>query len=144
MPRFPTNFVDDLKAHADILQVIHGVVPLKKSGSTYKGLCPFHKEKTPSFHVNPDKGFFHCFGCATGGDVVKFVELYDKLSFPEAVRALAQRFGMTVPESDDPERDRQLTIEREALVKLHEIAKDYYCYQLESKSGTQAREYLDR
>ena len=75
MPRFPTNFVDDLKAQADILQVIHDVVPLKKSGGTYKGLCPFHKEKTPSFHVNPDKGFFHCFGCATGGDVVKFVEL---------------------------------------------------------------------
>ena len=124
MPRFPTNFVDDLKAHADILQVIHDVVPLKKSGSTYKGLCPFHKEKTPSFHVNPDKGFFHCFGCATGGDVVKFVELYDKLSFPEAVRALAQRFGMTVPESDDPEQDRRITIEREALVKLHEIAKE--------------------
>ena len=144
MPRFPSNFVDDLKAHADILQVIHGVVPLKKSGSTYKGLCPFHKEKTPSFHVNPDKGFFHCFGCATGGDVVKFVELYDKLSFPEAVRSLAQRFGMTVPESDDPERDRQLTIEREALVKLHELARDYYCNQLESKSGSQAREYLDQ
>jgi|TARA_B100000686_G_scaffold5502_1_gene5566 DNA primase len=144
VPRFPANFVDDLKAHADILQVIHGVVPLKKSGSTYKGLCPFHKEKTPSFHVNPDKGFFHCFGCATGGDVVKFVELYDKLSFPEAVRSLAQRFGMTVPESDDPERDRQLTIEREALVKLHELARDYYCNQLESKSGSQAREYLDQ
>ena len=144
MPRFPTNFVDDLKAQADILQVIHDVVPLKKSGGTYKGLCPFHKEKTPSFHVNPDKGFFHCFGCATGGDVVKFVELYDKLSFPEAVRALAQRFGMTVPESDDPEQDRRITIEREALVKLHEIAKDYYCEQLESKNGTHAREYLDR
>ncbi len=144
MPRFPANFVDDLKSHADILQVIHDVVPLKKSGSTYKGLCPFHKEKTPSFHVNPDKGFFHCFGCATGGDVVKFVELYDKLSFPEAVRALAQRFGVTVPESEDPERDRQLTLEREALVKLHEIAKNYYCNQLEKQGGSQAREYLDR
>ena len=144
MPRFPANFVDDLKAQADILQVIHDVVPLKKSGSTYKGLCPFHKEKTPSFHVNPEKGFFHCFGCATGGDVVKFVELYDKLSFPEAVRALAQRFSITVPESDDPERDRLLTIEREALLKLHDIAKSYYCAQLESKNGSQAREYLER
>ena len=144
MPRFPANFVDDLKAQADILQVIHDVVPLKKSGSTYKGLCPFHKEKTPSFHVNPEKGFFHCFGCATGGDVVKFVELYDKISFPEAVRALAQRFGMTVPESDDPERDRKLTIEREALLKLHDIAKSYYCTQLENKHGSQAREYLER
>jgi len=144
VPRFPANFVDDLKAQADILQVIHDVVPLKKSGSTYKGLCPFHSEKTPSFHVNPDKGFFHCFGCATGGDVVKFVELYDKLSFPEAIRALAQRFGMTVPESDDPERDRQLSMEREALLKLHEIAKSYYCNHLESKNGSRAREYLDR
>ncbi|MFP6572134.1 MAG: DNA primase, partial [Vicinamibacterales bacterium] len=144
MPRFPANFVDDLKTQADILQVIHDVVPLKKTGSTYKGLCPFHSEKTPSFHVNPDKGFFHCFGCATGGDVVKFVELYEKLSFPEAIRALAQRFGMTVPESDDPERDQQLSMEREALLKLHELAKSYYCNQLESKNGARAREYLEQ
>ena len=144
MPRFPPNFIDDLKAQADIVQVIQDVVPLKKAGSSYKGLCPFHSEKTPSFHVNGDKGFFHCFGCVTGGDVVKFVELYDKLSFPEAVRTLAQRFGMTVPESDDPERDRQLEAEREALLKLHELAHAYFRDQLEQESGAQARAHLQK
>ena len=144
MPRFPANFIDDLKAQADIVQVIQDVVPLKKAGSSYKGLCPFHSEKTPSFHVNRDKGFFHCFGCATGGDVVKFVELYDKLSFPEAVRALAQRFGLTVPESDDPERDRQLGTEREALLKLHELTQAYFRDQLNQERGAPARAHLHR
>ncbi len=94
MPLFPANFVDDLKSHADIVQVVQERVPLKKAGVTWKGLCPFHGEKTPSFHVNGDKGFFHCFGCGVGGDVIKFVELYDKVSFPEAVRQLAARAGM--------------------------------------------------
>ena len=106
MARFPPGFIADLKAQADIVQVIQDVVPLRQVGGTFKGLCPFHREKTPSFNVNREKGFFHCFGCSTGGDVLKFVELYEKLSFPEAVQALAQRFGLTVPESDDPQRDR--------------------------------------
>ena len=82
MPLFPTNFVEDLKAHVDIVQIVQERVPLRKMGATWKGLCPFHGEKTPSFHVNGDKGFFHCFGCGVGGDVIKFVELNDKVSFP--------------------------------------------------------------
>ena len=122
MPRFPSNFIDDLKAQADIVQVIQDAVPLKKAGNSYKGLCPFHGEKTPSFHVNRDKGFFHCFGCATGGDVLKFVELHEKLSFPEADQLLAQRFGLQIPESDDPERDRLQATEREGLLKIHDLA----------------------
>ena len=114
MGRFPHHFVEDLKAQADIVQVVQDSVPLKKAGSSYKGLCPFHTEKTPSFHVNRDKGFFHCFGCGTGGDVVKFVELQEKLSFPDAVRLLAHRFGLQVPESDDPgvTRKRMLNARR--------------------------------
>ena len=144
MPRFPSSFIDDLKASADIVQVIQDVVPLKKAGASYKGLCPFHTEKTPSFHVNRDKGFFHCFGCDTGGDVVKFVELYDKLSFPEAVRTLAQRFGLTVPESDDPERDRQVAAERETLLRIHEVALAFFRERLTQAIGTHARTYLER
>ena len=77
MPLFPQQFIDDLKTHADIVSVIQDYVSLKKAGATYKGLCPFHGEKTPSFHVNRDKGFFHCFGCNVGGDVFKFLELHD-------------------------------------------------------------------
>ena len=99
MALFPATFIDDLKSHADIVQVVQERVPLRRSGATWKGLCPFHGEKTPSFHVNGDKGFFHCFGCGVGGDVIKFIELVDKVTFPEAVRGLAARTGLTVPEA---------------------------------------------
>ena len=143
MGRFPQSFIDDLKAQADIVQVIQDVVPLKKAGSSYKGLCPFHTEKTPSFHVSRDKGFFHCFGCSTGGDVVKFVELYEKLSFPEAVRLLAQRFGIEVPVSDDPERDTAAEAAREALLKVHELADAYFRDQLTRPGGAAARAHLE-
>ncbi len=142
MGRFTPNFVDDLKAQADILQVIQDTVPLKKAGSSYKGLCPFHSEKTPSFNVNREKGFFHCFGCGTGGDVIKFVELHEKLSFPEAVQQLAQRFGLAVPESDDPERDAAAETAREALLKIHELAGVYFRKQLDQPGGARAREQL--
>ena len=91
---YSRDFVEDLKSHVDIVQIVQERVPLRKTGATWKGLCPFHGEKTPSFHVNGDKGFFHCFGCGVGGDVIKFVELYDKVSFPEAVRQLAGRAGI--------------------------------------------------
>jgi DNA primase len=144
MARFPPGFIDDLKAQADIVQVIQDVVPLKQAGSTFKGLCPFHQEKTPSFHVNREKGFFHCFGCSTGGDVLKFVELHEKLSFPEAVQSLAQRFGLAVPESGDPERDREALVEREALLKVHELADAYFRAQLNGAAGTVARRYLEQ
>ena len=142
MARFPQGFVEDLKTQADIVQVVQDYVPLKKAGSSYKGLCPFHTEKTPSFHVNQDKGFFHCFGCGTGGDVVKFMELQEKISFPDAVRHLAQRFGLQVPESDNPERDAAAQARREALLKLHEVAAAYFCEQLDAPAGKSARAAL--
>ena len=143
MGRFPPHFIDDLKAQADIVQVVQDVVPLKKAGSTYKGLCPFHNEKTPSFHVNQEKGFFHCFGCGTGGDVVKFVELQEKLGFPDAVRLLAQRFGVQVPESGDPERDAAADARREALLKVHSLAAEFFQRQLGEPPGRGAREHLE-
>ena len=104
---FPASFIDDLKSHADIVQVVQERVPLRRSGVAWKGLCPFHGEKTPSFQVNGDKGVFHCFGCGVGGDVIKFVELYDKVTFPEAVRQLAARVGLTVPEPEDSQGGRR-------------------------------------
>src|SRR5918996_414108 len=122
MALFPSSFVEDLKSHADIVQVVQERVPLRRSGTTWKGHCPFHTEKTPSFHVYGDKGFFKCFGCGAGGDVIKFVELFDKVSFPEAVRQLAARAGLTVPESEDTKHDAESSREREALLKVHEVA----------------------
>jgi len=140
--RFPQNFVEDLKAQANIVQIVQDSVSLKKAGNSYKGLCPFHAEKTPSFHVNQDKGFFHCFGCGTGGDVVKFIELHEKLSFPEAVRQLAQRFGLQVPDSDDPARDSAIEAQREALLKVHTLAAQYFKEKLGTENGAQARDQL--
>jgi DNA primase len=141
MGLFPQAFIDDLKMQADILRVVGDVVSLRKSGATYKGLCPFHGEKTPSFHVNPDRGFFHCFGCGVGGDVFKFVEMNEKLSFPEAVRSLAARFGVPVPEPEerrDPDADR----DRESLLKIHEVAAGWFSAQLEAGAGARARQHL--
>src|SRR5918996_2438261 len=135
MALFPSSFVEDLKSHADIVQVVQERVQLRRSGTTYKGLCPFHGEKTPSFHVYGDKGFFKCFGCGVGGDVIKFVELHDKISFPDAVRQLAARAGLTVPEADDAKQDAESSREREALLKVHEVAAAWFREQLAAPAG---------
>jgi len=142
MPLFPASFVDDLKSHVDIVQIVQERVPLRKSGATWKGLCPFHGEKTPSFHVNGDKGFFHCFGCGVGGDVIKFVELSDKVSFPEAVRQLAARAGLTVPEAEDSKQDAESSREREGLLKAHEVAAAWFREQLAAPVGAAARRLI--
>jgi len=140
---FPQQFIDDLRLQANILTVIQEYVPLKRAGTSYKGNCPFHNEKTPSFHVHPDKGFFHCFGCHAGGDVFKFLELHEKVAFPEAVRMLAQKIGVAVPEpegtTDDARRDSAL---REALLKAHELAAAYFREQLTAPAGGRARAQL--
>ena len=143
MALFPQSFLDDLKAQTNIVALIGDVVQLKKAGATYKGLCPFHQERTPSFNVNGDKGFFKCFGCGAGGDAVKFVELQQKLTFPEAVRYLAQRAGMAVPESQGGPEEREAAQLRDALVRLHEDAAAFYKEQLELPAGARARRELE-
>jgi DNA primase len=140
---FPQTFIDDLRLQANILQVVQEYVPLKRAGTAYKGLCPFHSEKTPSFQVNPEKGFFHCFGCGVGGDVYKFLELHEKVGFQDAVRTLAQKFGVSIPESEGTSDDaRQDSALREALLKVHEIAAAYFREQLAAPSGARARQQL--
>ncbi len=144
MPLFPASFIDDLKSHLDIVQVVQERVPLRRSGVTWKGLCPFHGEKTPSFHVNGDKGFFHCFGCGVGGDVIKFVELHDKVTFPEAVRQLAARAGLPVPEPEDSREDAESQRDREALLKAHEVAAAWFREQLGTPAAAAARRQLQQ
>ncbi len=144
MGLFPQQFIDDLRLQANIVQVVQEYVPLKRAGTTYKGLCPFHAEKTPSFHVNPDKGFFHCFGCNTGGDVFKFLELHEKVGFQDAVRLLAQKFGVSLPETSDtsPDDSRRDSALREELLKVHEIAAAHFREQLAGPPGARARQQL--
>jgi DNA primase len=139
---YPREVIDEVRHAADIVQVVQEYVPLRKAGTSYKGLCPFHGERTPSFTVNRDKGFFHCFGCGQGGDVFKFVELQEGVGFQDAVRRVAATFGITLPEpvaSDDVRRDEA---EREALLLMHEAAAAYYKEQLAASEGRAAREML--
>jgi DNA primase len=141
--KFPQSFIDEVRSAADIVTVIGDSVSLRKAGSKYKGLCPFHGEKTPSFSVDKEKGFFHCFGCGVGGDVFKYVELQEKVGFGEAVRVLANRFGIPIPEVEQGGGDqRESAAEREALVKMHEAALAYFREQLASPAGAKWREYL--
>ncbi|MEP6914686.1 MAG: DNA primase [Acidobacteriota bacterium] len=142
MALFPVSFVQDLKSQADIVQVVQERVPLRRSGTAWKGLCPFHGEKTPSFQVNGDKAVFHCFGCGVGGDVIKFIELYDKVTFPEAVRQLAARIGMPVPEPEDSKQDADGERDRNSLLKAHEVAAAWFREQLATPAGTAARRQL--
>jgi DNA primase len=137
---FPDSFVEEVRRTADIVRYVSDHVGLRKMGTSWKGLCPFHKEKTPSFNVNPERGFFHCFGCGEGGDVFKFAMLHDKLSFPEAVEAVARRFGLQVPEKRyEPEPERK---EREELLVLLEAAADHFRRNFSTAAGARARDYL--
>jgi DNA primase len=147
MALFPQSFIDDLRMHADIVLVVQDYVALKRTGANYVGLCPFHAEKTPSFSVNRERGFFHCFGCGVGGDVFKFVELQEGLGFPETVRRLAARFGLTVPEVQDARggtrpSSAQADSERETLLRAHEVAARFFQDRLRSSEGRAARQLL--
>ncbi|MCC7008701.1 MAG: DNA primase [Acidobacteria bacterium] len=143
MALFAQSFLDDLKAQTDIAAVINEVTPLRKAGASLKGLCPFHQEKTPSFTVNREKGFFKCFGCGAGGDAVKFVELQQKVSFPDAVRYLAQRAGLAIPEADGGPEARAAAAERDTLLRIHEEAAAFYAEQLASPAAAPARRALE-
>src|SRR5687767_11129302 len=143
MSLFPQQFVEDLKQHADIVVVIQDYVSLKKTGASYKGLCPFHGEKTPSFQVHRDKGFFHCFGCGVGGDVFKFLELHEKIGFQDAVKQLAQRFGMTLPAMEQTDEQRAGAAERENLLAAHEAAAAWFREQLATPAGARVRKQID-
>ena len=137
---FPQQFIDDLRLQANILQIVQEYVPLRRAGASYKGLCPFHSEKTPSFTVHPDKGFFHCFGCGAGGDVFKFLELHEKIGFQDAVRMLAEKFGLAVPDSrGDDDVSRADARVRETLMKVHELAAARFREHLASTEGARAR-----
>lgn len=137
---FPDSFVDDVRRTADIVRVVSDHVTLKKMGAAWKGLCPFHKEKTPSFNVRQEPPIYHCFGCGEGGDVFKFMMQHERCSFPEAVETLARRFGVPIPASRSefgPDMK-----EREELLAALEAAAQHFTRVLWSAAGTKAREYL--
>ncbi len=140
----PGDFAYQVKQTADIVSVIGEYVRLKKaSGSSYKGLCPFHDEKTPSFYVHRDRQFYHCFGCGVSGDVFKFVMETEKLTFPEALRSLAERFGIPIPKQRGPEADAEARM-RAQIYDLHEIAAACFHRLLRAPEGQHALRYLQK
>lgn len=137
------TFAEQLKGQLDIVDVIGGYVRLKRSGgpNRFVGLCPFHSEKTPSFHVNSANQFYYCFGCQATGDVYKFVQEIESLTFPETLKTLAERYGIAMPQRshEDPETQR-----RAALLEIHEIAAELFQRNLRSPAGAEARAYLEK
>ncbi len=133
----PREKIDEIIERVSIVEVISGYLPLKKRGANYVALCPFHAEKTPSFTVNEDKKLFYCFGCHTGGSVITFLMRQEGLSFTEAVRTLARRYGIELKEYHSPE-NRQ----REELFKALLLSEHFFCGMLKSREGLRAREYL--
>ncbi len=141
--RYEERVVDEVQALNDIVDVISGYFPLKRSGRTFKALCPFHQEKTPSFIVHPEKQIFHCFGCGAGGDAVSFVMKYENLTFPEALRNLAARVNFPLPEPS--RRAPEEVSESEALYEIYRFAQEYYSENLRHpEKGRAARDYLKK
>jgi DNA primase len=131
--------LDEVRGAIDIVELVGRFVTLRKAGANWKGLCPFHAEKTPSFMVNPRKGIFHCFGCGVGGDAFGFLMKQDRLSFPEAVRALARTAGVALPEERTAEGDSG----REDLYRVMDLAARFYAETLWGAGGERGRRYLE-
>jgi DNA primase len=136
----PEEKIQEIRDRIDIVEVVSQHVTLKRRGKSFVGLCPFHGEKTPSFHVDPVRGFYHCFGCGVGGNVFTFVMQMEKISFPEAVKMLAGKAGVSIPEiSQDDERTKEI----EELYQANQMAADFFRKVfLETEEGKQAQEYL--
>jgi DNA primase len=139
---FTQQHLDEIRTRVDIVEIVGQVVKLKRTGENWKGLCPFHTEKTPSFTVNPKRNIYHCFGCGAGGDAFSFLMRQDRVAFPEAVRALAERAGVTLPDAGAraPEVDGKL----EALRRVMTLAAEFYSTSLWERGGEKARAYLEQ
>jgi len=141
----PEDKIAEIKNAADIVDIVSESVALKKAGQNHIGLCPFHSEKTPSFTVSPTKQIFHCFGCGAGGNVFRFLMKHQGLSFPEAVRTLAGRYGVDLPEREMSPAERQRMDELDKIRRINQIAGSFYQRCLtESKVGQGALAYLER
>jgi DNA primase len=139
------SFADKVKQQADIVRVVGEYVQLKKAGQNFRGLCPFHSEKTPSFNVHPIRQIYHCFGCGKGGDVFSFVMEMEKCEFPDAVRNVAEKCGIAIPHPKERSpQERKENQQRAALVEMHREAQTFFVKQLESTAeGKAARAYLE-
>jgi len=140
--RFPQTFIDDLRRQADIVRIIQDYVTLKKAGANWVARCPFHKETKPSFSVNPAKEIFYCFGCQKGGAVFNFVMEIERVSFPEAVKIVAEKSGVPLPKMIDDGRFETRKRESDQVIELNQWALQWWQDQLQSKAAASVRQYL--
>jgi DNA primase len=142
---FSEEKVSEIRDRASLVEVVSDYVSLKKAGRNYKGLCPFHSEKTPSFMVNEEKQIFHCFGCGEGGDVFTFLMKVAHLSFPQAIEELAKRYGVKLPSKEFSPAQKKEMVKREALFQINQIASEYFHDLLTvRREGGEASRYLSQ
>ena len=140
----PGDKIEEIKQRTDIVQLISEYVTLKKAGKNFLGLCPFHKEKTPSFTVSHDKQMFYCFGCGEGGHALAFLMKVSNMTFPEAARHLARKTGIIIPDPAMSDQEREQYGVREQIYRINEAATRFFTSRLFSESGLSAREYLKK
>ena len=141
---YSDDLIEEVRAKNDIVDVISGYVKLQKKGSSYFGLCPFHNEKSPSFSVSRQKQMYYCFGCGAGGNVFTFIMEYENYTFVEALRYLAERSGVELPEQDDSEEAKKKAGVRATLLEINKLAAQFYYAQLKDARGEHALDYLRR
>ncbi len=139
---YPDEVIEEVRSRNDIVDVISGYVRLQKKGANYFGLCPFHNEKSPSFSVSRSKQMYYCFGCGAGGNVFTFLMEYENDTFPEAVKALADRAGIRLPEADASEEEKREQGRRSRLLAVNKEAAKYFYFQLRARQGEQGLSYL--
>ena len=123
---YEEDFVEEVRQRCDVVDIISSYVNLKRTGSNYVGLCPFHNEKTASFSVSPSKQMYYCFGCGAGGNVFTFLMEYENLTFVEALERLAEQAGMELPEKGNSENDRKRRDLRDSILEVNKLAANYY------------------
>ena len=139
---YPEDVVEEVRTRNDIVDVISGYVKLQKKGANYFGLCPFHNEKSPSFSVSPQKQMYYCFGCGAGGNVITFVMEYENYTFPEALKVLADRAGVHLPEVEYSKEERAKADRRSTLLEINKLAANYFYYQLHQPHGKLGYDYF--
>ena len=143
MVRYSEAIIDEVKTSNDIVDIISQYVTLKRSGRNFLGLCPFHKEKTPSFSVSPDKQIFHCFGCGVGGDAITFICKIENVNYKEAIQILAEKAGIALPVSDNSQ-DAKREMLKQKVYEINEIVANFYHENLYKTSAKPAQEYVKK
>ena len=141
---YPEELIEEVRQKNDIVDVLSGYVKLQKKGSSYFGLCPFHNEKSPSFSVSRQKQMYYCFGCGAGGNVFTFLMEYENYSFPEAVKVLADRAGVDLPEIEYSKEARERADLKSTLLEINQLAAKYFYAQLKTEQGRTAYTYLKK